>query len=30
VPLEHLRETVVAHALAVVFNSAGEFAPDSA
>jgi TetR/AcrR family transcriptional regulator, cholesterol catabolism regulator len=27
VPLEHLRETVVAHALAVVFNSAGEFAP---
>ena len=30
VPLEHLRETVVAHALAVVFNSAGEFAPDTA
>jgi AcrR family transcriptional regulator len=27
VPLEHLRETVVAHALAVVFNSASEFAP---
>jgi AcrR family transcriptional regulator len=29
VPLEHIRETVVAHALGVVFNSAGEFAPDS-
>jgi len=27
VPLEHLGETVGAHAVAVVFNSAGEFAP---
>jgi AcrR family transcriptional regulator len=30
VPLEHVRETVVAHTLSVVFNSAGEFAADGA